>query len=115
MPIEISWDNPDKTIIYVKIIGFWTWKEIYTVSEETIVMRQSVAHPVGSIVDFRLAKGLPDDAYAHTKNILIRQELYATKTVFVGLDFAAKSLWNVLMSVYRVFIRRQDFQFAASL
>jgi hypothetical protein len=115
MPIEISWDNLSRSIIYTKVIGAWTWEEMYVISEKTIIMRHSVDHAVGAIVDFRAAKGTPDNAFAHTKKILIRQEMYATTTIFVGADFAAKSMWHVFMSVYKSFIKNQDFHFAESL
>ena len=115
MSIEVSWDNADKTIIYTKVTGSWTWEEMYAVSEKSIDMRRSVKHPVGSIVDFREAKGLPGGAISHAKNIVRKQEGHSGTTVFVGCNFASMSLWNVLMNVYGFFIQNQDFQFATSL
>jgi hypothetical protein len=115
MPIEIEWDDPDKTIIYTRVTGAWTWEEMHQISEKSILMRQSVTHEVGSIVDFSAAKCLPDGAIAPAKKIINRQESYSGTTVFVGVDFVSASLWNVLMSVYSFFIRHQNFQFAKSL
>lgn len=115
MSIELCWDNPSKTVIYTKICGEWTWEEMYTVSEKSIAMRQSVKHKVGSIVDFSEAKGLPGGAISHAKNIIRKQEGYSEITVFVGPNYASRSLWNVLISVYGFFIRSQEFGFAMSL
>jgi hypothetical protein len=115
MSIELHWDNPDKTILRLDVKGRWTWDEMYQSSDLSILMRQSVNHPVFSIVDFTRAFGLPDSAIAHAKNIMTKQDGYRGVIVFIQPDFAFISLWKVMMKVYGRWMMNISFLFAESL
>jgi hypothetical protein len=115
MAIRLFWDNPEQTILRMEITGRWSWEEMYEASENSILMRQTVNHPVASIVDFSDALGIPDSAIAHGKNIMDKQDVYGGVTVFVQPDFAFMSLWEVMMKIYGRWVYNIDFIFAKSV
>lgn len=50
MPIFVQWDNPEKTIIYIRYER-WTWDDYYDALSESTVLSKTVEHPIDIIAD----------------------------------------------------------------
>ena len=53
MPIAVSWDNPEKTILRYDYQGRWTWDEYFKINEEGVSLIASVAHRVDTISNMK--------------------------------------------------------------
>lgn len=115
MPITLEWDNPEKTIIHMKVEGRWTWDEMYQSSIDGYKMLDSVPHRVCSLLDFTQAQGIPSNAITHARNMMNKQHPRTGLTVMVGVSPLFLNLWRVFVRVYMLFAREQDFTFAGSL
>jgi len=51
MPIEIYWDNEEKTIIRQDFVGKWAKEDYFRSLDESYAMTMSVSHPVDTIID----------------------------------------------------------------
>lgn len=115
MPVTNTWDNDEKTIIRMEVIGRWTWDEMYAASDIGYAMLQTVNHIVYPIIDFSQSIGMPNHAITHARNMMGRQHPNTGMSVFVGANPLFVSLWKVYVRVYAIFSREQDFTFAKSL
>ncbi len=115
MPINLEWDNPDKTVLRMDVIGRWTWDEMYQASHEGYKMLDAVPHRVCSLIDFSASQGIPSNAITHARNMMGKQHPRTGLTVMVGVSPLFLSLWRVFVRVYALFSREQDFTFAGSL
>lgn len=50
MPIFVQWDNPERTIIYIRYER-WTWDDYYDALRESAILSKTVDHPVDIIAD----------------------------------------------------------------
>jgi hypothetical protein len=113
--VEIHWDNPEKTVVRMEMIGRWTWEEAYTGSKVGYEMLDSVPHRVNIIIDLRQSKGIPVNSLTHARSMIGRRHLRTGLTVFVGANDLFINLWNVFCRVYGVFARPAEFTFAKSV
>ena len=52
MPVTVTWDNPNRTILSQQFSGRWTWDEFYRVTyDQTCHMMFSAPHTVHVIAD----------------------------------------------------------------
>jgi len=115
MPVTNVWDNEEKTIIRMEVIGHWTWGEMYQGAEEGYAMLESVDHMVHAIIDFSQSASIPGNALTHGRNLMRQQHHRLDITVFVGVSPMFLSLWRVFTHVHAVLMKEQDFTFAQSL
>ena len=59
MPVTYCWDSEDRKAICYSYEGRWTWKELYTVLEESRQLWSEVDHSIDVIVDFTQSTGFP--------------------------------------------------------
>ena len=59
MPIELIWDDEDRSIIHERFIGHWTWEEFHENAVEIRHMAESVSHRVDVIADLEASEGMP--------------------------------------------------------
>ena len=59
MPIEVQWDNPEKTILRQKFEGKWTGKDYYVSLDEMSKLLKQVDHRVHLIGDMTHSVGIP--------------------------------------------------------
>lgn len=59
MPLHISWDNDEKTVIRCEGEGRWTWDEYHTSLENIMDMIRTVNHPVDLIIIERPGSAMP--------------------------------------------------------
>ncbi|RMG85962.1 MAG: hypothetical protein D6712_08560 [Chloroflexi bacterium] len=63
MPINVAWDNAEKTVILLSAQERWNWREFADAREETKALLADIPHSVGVIVYIPASVELP-------KNIL---------------------------------------------
>lgn len=112
MPVTVEWDNDDKTIVRMEMVGTWTWEEAYAGSERGYALLDSVGYEVGVIIDFSRGISLPPNAITHARGMIKRRHPRTGLTVFVGANTAFSSLWNIFSRVYTLFAQKQNSVFA---
>ncbi|HEX2905228.1 MAG TPA: hypothetical protein VHO69_00100 [Phototrophicaceae bacterium] len=115
MPVTIEWDNDDKTIVRMEMIGNWTWDEAYAGADQGYAMLDAVPYEVGTIIDFSKGAHLPSNAISHARAMIKRRHPRTGLTVFVGTNAVFRSLWNIFSQVYTLFAHKQNSVFAANL
>src|ERR1041385_83008 len=50
MPVSVQWDNPEKTLIYIRY-QHWSWDEFYKALDDCMQLSHTVDHPVDIICD----------------------------------------------------------------
>jgi hypothetical protein len=115
MPVTNVWDNDEKTVIRMEVVGRWTWDEMYQGSQDGYIMLETVDNIVDAIIDFSQSAGIPPNALTHARNMMGRQHPRTGVTVFIGVNAMFMSLWRAFTRVHTLFLKEQDFTFAASL
>ncbi|MBZ0280208.1 MAG: hypothetical protein K8L97_05675 [Anaerolineae bacterium] len=115
MPVTVEWDNAEKTIVRMRMIGKWTWDEAYNAQKEGDALINSVTYPVCAIIDLRESGGVPLSAMSNARSMSAKQNSRVKMTVFLGANTLFVSLWNVFSKVYTVFVTRHPFAFAKTI
>jgi hypothetical protein len=98
MPITVSWDNEEKTIVRQTYIGKWTWDEFYAAGEEFAVLAGTVTHTVHLLIDMRQAGPLPGGALSHI-GAMNRLPPNMGRIVAVGVGSFVMKMFNVAAAV----------------
>lgn len=69
MPINIVWDNTEKTTMRYDFEGGWTWEEFYPAMQQGVEMRQEVTHTVNIIVNLEKSLRIPNNVLTHLKRL----------------------------------------------
>lgn len=59
MPIQVSWGDPQKTIIHSEFNEAWTLEDAHNMIDEMYTMTSSVNHTVHVIIDFTRSQSSP--------------------------------------------------------
>ena len=115
MPVIVEWDDPEKTIIRMSMVGRWTWDEAYEAQVRGDEMILEVKHAVGAIIDLRESTSIPLAAMANARSMNQKQNPYTKVTVFLGANPFFVSLWNVFKKVYGALQKSQSYTFVNTL
>lgn len=102
MPIQVDWDNPEKTIVRFIYTGKWTWDEFYEVITRANEMMDTVEKPVVSIIDQTASPYLPPNAALHIRNV-IRMSMSHNNSgisIFLKADTVGKMMIDILSQTY---------------
>ena len=103
MPINIYWDNDDKTIIRVDIIQPWELDEFYRLHEVTTGMLNTVDHKVAFIADVRELGGLPRGiSLRQTSKVLSAAHPNDLGMILIGMNRGIQMFMNVILRVFPV-------------
>lgn len=69
MPVDISWDNAEKTTLRYDLEGNWTWEEFFPAMEQGVILRAEVTHTVNIIVNLEKSLRIPNNALTHLKRL----------------------------------------------
>jgi hypothetical protein len=102
MSISVTWDNEDKTILRMTVVGRWTWAEYFASAEQARDAISTVDHPVDIIGDMLRSGPVP-------LGMPIRRFRYAIdmmptnfrKAAIIGGSPFTKSLMIAFMQIYR--------------
>jgi len=100
MPIQVYWEDADKTIVRYDFEGAWTWDELYAVYYKAIDMETSVPHRVDIILDMRYSHRIPGNALLHLKNLSEKQPPNVGLSIFVTTNTFLTSMYNMAIKVY---------------
>jgi hypothetical protein len=115
MTVNIEWDNEEKTVVRMEMVGKWTWTEAYEGSQKGYAMLETVDYVVNIIIDLRRSSGLPMLALTHARNMIARRHPRTGLTVFIGVNALFLMLWRTFKSAYPKISATSDFTFAATI
>jgi hypothetical protein len=58
MAVRVVWDNPEKTLLRIEVIGDYEWSELIEGRDNALEAAPHV-HPIGVLLDFRRANPPP--------------------------------------------------------
>ncbi len=100
MPVTISWDNPDKTILLYQFENRWTWDELYAALNDAWRLLNEGETPVDIIMDMEHADVIPANAIAQFSKISSALHPRMRTIVIVGGGGMAASLLSIFAKVY---------------
>jgi hypothetical protein len=86
MPIQVQWDNEDKTILRYQYEGAWTWDDLYTALAQGYEWIDTVDHTVDIIIDLRQSSIIPSSALTHARNLDKHRHPRIGLTIAVGAN-----------------------------
>lgn len=113
MPILISWENNEKTIIKTSFVGNWTWADFPIIRAQAIEMMKSVNHQVDFIGDLSETVRMPKGAFSVGRSIINNQQKNEGNAVIIGTSPIVRVLFHTFVNTYPA-IRNQYF-YATSL
>lgn len=57
--ITVQWENDDKTVIHMKLVGHWCRRDFYTAIDEAFDMMRAQPHTVHIVADMRDSEHFP--------------------------------------------------------
>jgi hypothetical protein len=100
MPITVTWDNPEQTIIRLTFEGRWTWDEHRATANHISDLLRDVNAPVDLIVDFHSCH-VPDNAIRYTESgTAFFWHPQARLTVLVGVQGFIRTLLMLFIQTY---------------
>lgn len=115
MTVNIEWDNAEKTVVRMEMVGKWTWTEAYDRSQTGYAMLETVDNVVNIIIDLRRSTGLPMLALTHARNMIGRRHPRTGLTAFVGVNVLFLMMWRTFKSAYPKLEATRDFTVAESI
>jgi hypothetical protein len=100
MPIQVYWEDTERTIVRYDFQGVWTWDDLYGVYYQAIAMETSVTHRVDIILDMRSGSRIPANALLHIKNLSEKQPSNVGLSIFVTSNAFIISMYNMAIKVY---------------
>lgn len=97
MPIEVKWDNEEKTVLCFEYKGVWEWDDVFPVIEKGDKMIDEVDHPVGIVFDMTESAGVPKGVFSQTKRANRNIHKHVKYRVTVG----ANRFIEILVSSYQ--------------
>jgi hypothetical protein len=105
MTINVTWDDPEHTIIRYEFNERWTWPELLQAVAQSDAMLMEAGHVCHFIYDIRLSRAIPDSALTYLKRFVGKKRANTGIQVVVGNDKSralalAESLLSVLQKLY---------------
>jgi hypothetical protein len=111
MPVEVSWGNPEKTVIYSTYSEMWTLEEHHAAIDQIHSMVMSVGHTVDFIGDFSKSRSSP------AKLVSSGRHMENVKTSNTGINVivnASPFIKAMAQVVLRMFLKDVTTYFANS-
>jgi len=113
MPITVTWDNPEQTVIRQTFEGRWTWDEHCATANQISELLRDVNAPVDLIVDFQSCH-VPDNAIRYTESgNAFFWHPQTRLTVLVGVQGFIRTLLMLFIQIYPQ--RANQFLFAGTV
>ena len=112
MPIEVSWGNPQKTVVYTVFGETWTLEENHQMIDDMYKLTTSVTHTVHIVMDFTYSKTSPAKLLSAGRHIEKRAVPNSGISVFVKANSFLKAIAQVIM---KMFMKDTKLYFADSL
>jgi hypothetical protein len=95
MPVHVEWDNPERTIIYVRYEGRWTWEEFYQAVQDTQELSATVDYRtdiIAHMIDGFIPHGAP---FVHSQNAVKQKNNMLGRIVVVSDSRFVQGLMSV--------------------
>lgn len=70
MPIQVNWDNAEKTILHFEFEGVWTWEEFEPIHKQAAEMTAGMDHTIDVIFDVEKSASKP-------KNLMLNMQRFS--------------------------------------
>jgi hypothetical protein len=95
MPVNVLWDDPDKSILRFEHQGKWTLEETDEAMAKVHAMADAIQHRIDVIFDYTGSAGLPVNALSHAPKVARELPRQTGIIVVVG-----GNIFNTLMSIF---------------
>ena len=112
MPIQVSWGNPQQTIIHSAFNQTWTLEDGHNMIDEMYKLTSSVSHPVHVIIDFTNSQSSP------AKLLTIGNHIQKRSTPNMGISIIVKAngfLRAISQLIMKMFVKNQKLYFVNTL
>lgn len=92
MPVTVSWDNEEKTVLRYDFDLIWTWDEFFTTIGDAFAMTRSVGHTVDIISNFKPGASLPSNSLFQFRRAMSHAPRNRGRTVIVGSSTIVRSM-----------------------
>jgi hypothetical protein len=100
MPIAVSWDEDDKSVLWFEITSAWTWADYHRGIDILNAMISGVTRRVDVICDMRNAEAPPlSAAISHTRSTLERLPHNHGVTAIIGAPSFVQALTPALQRI----------------
>lgn len=103
MPVNMLWDDTEKSILRFEYHGKWSWEEVYDMMAQANVELSAVQHRVDTIHDFTGSNGLPSNALSHASSLSRHIPEQTGISVVTGSSVFINTLLSVFSKVYPQF------------
>jgi hypothetical protein len=101
MPINVFWDDFEKTIVRAELVDYWTWNDYYRSVAEGARLVQGITQRIDQIVDMRRSHSLPPGvALTHLKRARASDPENPGITVIIGANLMVRVFVAVLERAY---------------
>ena len=69
MPIDVRWDNDDKTVIRLVATDSWNWNDFHKRLRQAATWFYAVLHPVELVLDLTGTTKMPAGALGHLRSL----------------------------------------------
>ncbi len=97
--VTVEWNNPEKTIILLKMVDPWNWEEFYLAQDEIMLMTETVSHRISFIIDVSQARNIPTNTMTHFRNLSLIHHPQHQIIVSVGSGALMTALGQILMKL----------------
>ena len=98
MPIEISWFDEEKTILFAKFTGEWTWEEYAVSSIDALKLAQATDYRLDQIIDMSASGAIPEgQALTHmNRSYELSRPFKIGLTILVGASTILRGVVSAL-------------------
>jgi hypothetical protein len=117
MPIEIVWDNDERSILRYDVSGKWNWDELFQARDKVFAQMDSAsAERIDAIINFVGGLSVPNDALGQIQKLREDPHAKAGLTVMVGTNMFLRTLLSTATKVYNAATGHTvEFMYAKSL
>src|SRR5262249_20124301 len=117
MPIQVVWDNDDKTVIRYIIEGNWTWDEMLEAVKTSNAWLDAAEGKIHFIHDMRGSTAIPSGALTQLRRFIGKEHPKTGQSIIVGAQKSTTVLFaqSLLNMIHKIYKRDWGFQFTDTL
>ncbi|MBZ0291919.1 MAG: hypothetical protein K8L99_05055 [Anaerolineae bacterium] len=115
MSIEVSWANPEKTVIVYAYEGRWSMEQFNNSYQQARKLMDTVQHPVDFIIDVRNSSLLPSGILSRGRNVVTTPHPNEGRTAIVGANTFVRSMLDLFSRLYGERYRESKFYLAPTM
>ena len=114
MPITVTWDDAEKTVLLLDFTGKWTWTDYDAARTTVYTTLDPVKHRVAMIVDFHDSQYVPHDILMHARHALDTSHPALDTYVLVGANTFLRHIYQLLERAFPLLTARHAVLFAGT-